>query len=220
MDKQAPLTDNAEPSTPRWARKPFVSGHGRAVVAIGFLALSIVVSLLTITIVHDYFFIGVSPITIGGSLLSAAVGAGCVVSFLLWFRRVYRNLPAIGAEGLAHSPGSAVAWWFVPLAQFWKPLKVATEIWHASDRTAVRNDDLARHARPMPALLAVWWMAWLSALVLGTFIAGPDRVHYQGYVVTTGILIATVYDILAAALAMAVILEIDRRQSSQQSKGG
>ena len=99
QDNQGPLTDNAEPSTPRWARKPFVSGHGRAMVAIGFLALSIVVSLLTITIVHDYFFIGVSPITIGGSLLSAAVGTGCVVSFLLWFRRVYRNLPAIGAVG-------------------------------------------------------------------------------------------------------------------------
>ncbi|TME30290.1 MAG: hypothetical protein E6I75_20765 [Chloroflexi bacterium] len=73
MDKQAPLTDNAEPSTPRWARKPFVSGHGRAMVAIGFLALSIVVSLLTITIVHDYFFIGVSPITIGGGELPSLV---------------------------------------------------------------------------------------------------------------------------------------------------
>src|SRR5438445_12193097 len=80
MDKQAPLTDNAEPSTPRWARKPFVSGHGRAMVAIGFLALSIVVSLLTLTIVHAYLFIGVSHITIGASLWRAAVGDGGIRS--------------------------------------------------------------------------------------------------------------------------------------------
>lgn len=109
----------------------FVSAHTRAMVAIGFLALSMLVSLLTISIVHDYFFIGFPPVVLGGSLLAVVVGAGCVVSFLAWFSRSYRNLRALGAEGLEYSPGVAVGWWFVPIGNCWKPFGVAVEIWKA-----------------------------------------------------------------------------------------
>lgn len=191
----------------------FVSAHTRAMVAIGFLALSMVVSLLTISIVHDYFFIGFPPFVLGGSLLGALVGAGCVISFLAWFSRSYRNLRALGAAGLEYSPGVAVGWWFVPLVNFWKPFRVAVEIWRASDPTRLKSDLASRAGMATPALLAIWWMAWLTALVLDNLVAAPDRVTYQGEVVTLPMVVAAGFDILAAALAMAVILEIDRRQS-------
>lgn len=191
----------------------FVSGRTRAMVAIGFLALSMVVSLLTISIVRDYFFIAFAPVVVGGSFLAALVGAGCVISFLFWFSRSYRNLRALGAEGLEYSPGVAVGWWFVPLVNCWKPFRVAVEIWRASDPTATKNDLASRAGMRTPALLAIWWMGWLTALVLDNLVAAPDRVTYQGGVVTLPMVVATGFDILAAALAMAVILEIDRRQT-------
>ena len=196
---------------------PFVSAHTRAMVAIGFLALSMVVSLLTISIVHDYFFVGFPPVVLGGSFFAALVGAGCVISFLVWFSRSYRNLRALGAEGLEYSPGVAVGWWFVPVVNCWKPFRVALEIWRASDPTAIKNDLASRAGMPTPALLAIWWMGWLTALVLDNLVAAPDRVTYQGEIVTLPMIVASGFDILAAALAMAVILEIDRRQSTRHA---
>ena len=195
----------------------FASAHTRAMVAIGFLALSMVVSLLTISIVHDYFFIGFPPVVLGGSLLAALVGAGCVVSFLAWFSRSYRNLRALGAEGLEYSPGVAVGWWFVPVGNCWKPFRVAVEIWKASDPTLRANDLASRASMPTPVLLAVWWMGWLTALVLDNLVGAPDRIQHQGEVITLAMVVAAGFDILAAALAMAVILEIDRRQSARHA---
>jgi hypothetical protein len=195
----------------------FVSARIRAMVAIGFLALSMVVSLLTISIVRDYFFIGVPPVVVGGSLLAALAGAGCVVSFLVWFSRSYGNLRALGGEGLEYSPGVAIGWWFVPVGNFWKPFRVAVEIWRASDPTTLKSDLASRAQMPTPALLAVWWMAWLTALILDNLVAAPDRIAYQGEVVTLPMVVASGFDILAAALAMAVILEIDRRQARRHA---
>jgi Domain of unknown function (DUF4328) len=195
----------------------FVSAHTRAMIAIGFLALSMVVSLLTISIVHDYFFLGFPPVVVGGSMLAALVGAGCVVSFLVWFRRSYRNLPALEAEGLEYSPGAAVGWWFVPIGNVWKPFRVAVEIWKASDPTAGANDLASRARMPTPALLAVWWMSWLTALGLDNLVGAPDRIKYQGEDITLPMVVAAGFDILAAALAMAVIVEIDRRQSAKHA---
>lgn len=193
----------------------FVSAHTRAMVAIGFLALSTAVSLLTISVVHDYFVFGAPPAAIGGSLLAGVVGTGCVVSFLLWFSRSYRNLRALGAEGLEYSPGVAIGWWFVPVANFWRPFQVAVEIWKASDPSTTRSDLSSRARMPTPALLAIWWMGWLTALVLDNFVAAADRVQYQGQVVTVPMVVGAAFDILAAALAMAVIVEIDKRQTAK-----
>ena len=195
----------------------FVSAHTRAMVAIGFLALSMVVSLLTISIVHDYFFIGFPPVVVGGSVLGALVGVCCVVSFLVWFSRSYRNLRALGAEGLEYSPGVAVGWWFVPVVNCWKPFRVAVEIWRASDPTTPKSDLASRAGMPTPALLAIWWMGWLTALVLDNLVAAPDRITYQGEMVTLPMIVASGFDILAAALAVAVILEIDRRQGMRHA---
>jgi hypothetical protein len=186
-------------------------------IAIGFLALSIVVSILTISIVHDYFFIAFPPVVVGGSFLAALVGAGCVISFLVWFSRSYRNLRALGAEGLEYSPGVAIGWWFVPVVNCWKPFQVAVEIWRASDPAAAKNDFASRAGMPTPALLAIWWMGWLTALVLDNLVAASDRITYQGAMVTPPMFVASGFDVLAAALAIAVILEIDGRQNTRHA---
>src|ERR1700694_141800 len=190
----------------------FVSAHTPAMVAIGFLALSMVASLLTISTCPEFLYMGFPPVVLGGSLLAAVVGAGCVVSFLVWFSRSYRNLRALGAEGLEYSPGVAIGWWFVPVGNCWKPFRVAVEIWNSSDPATPKNDLASRSRMPTPALLAIWWMGWLTALVLDNLVAAPDRVQYQGQVITLAMVVSAGFDILAAALAMAVILEIDRRQ--------
>lgn len=60
-------------------------------------------------------------------LLQLLVYLGTVVAFLVWFRRAYRNLPALGAESLRFSSGWAVGAWFVPFLNLVRPKQLADE---------------------------------------------------------------------------------------------
>ncbi|HEX6348402.1 MAG TPA: DUF4328 domain-containing protein [Candidatus Dormibacteraeota bacterium] len=93
-----------------------------------------------------------------GGLIYLGAHIATIVLFLLWIHRAYRNLGPLGAQGLRHSPGWAVGWWFVPFASLWKPYQVMREIWWHS-------------AGPGRAwtLLKVWWAAWLISNWVGNF---------------------------------------------------
>jgi hypothetical protein len=80
--------------------------------------------------------------------------------FLAWFFRVYANLPELGARHLEQSPGWAVAYWFIPFANFVMPYRAAQEIWQHSD------PDPRRPAATVPAslIVLVWWTVWLVPL--------------------------------------------------------
>jgi Domain of unknown function (DUF4328) len=193
----------------------FRSGHRRAVAAIVCLSLSIVVSVATVTIVHDYFVVWLGPLTLGGSLLAGMSGLSCVVSFLIWEYQAYRNLPALGASELEESPGSAVGWWFVPILNLWKPLRTMVEIWKASDPDTLATTPEGRKRMPFPVLPALWWTFLLLSLLIANLLAVPDRIAYQGEVVTIGMLLSAVMDVTVASLAIALIREIDRLQSQK-----
>ena len=55
------------------------------------------------------------------------------VLFLAWFRRVYRNLEALGARGLRFKTGWAFWGWFVPLLGLLRPKQLLDDVWRASD---------------------------------------------------------------------------------------
>ncbi len=197
---------------------PFASARTRGIVAIAFLALSIVQSVASLTILYDYFVVDIPPLKWGGSLLALPVGLACVVSFLFWFHRAYRNLRPLGAEELNHSAASATGWWFVPVAFFWKPVQAMVEIWKASNPDWTRSDRALRKTIGAPVLLVVWWTTYLSALLLDNVLAGPDRAFYEGQGVTKAMIVASAFDILAAVLTMAAILEINRRQTKSHDR--
>ena len=199
----------------------FRSAHSRAMWAIGFLATSIAVTILTLTVVNDYFYLtfgwGGDGLTLGGSMVQLLVGTGCVIAFLRWFSRAYRALPPLGAKELQFTSRSAVGWWFVPIAFFWVPLRIAIELWKGSDPSAATNHRASRRALSTPILLGVWWGTWLLALFLDNFWAAPQRVALQGQELTTAIAVAGLVDIAAAGLAIAVVAQIDLRQSSRRA---
>ena len=82
-----------------------------------------------------------------------------VVAFLMWISRASKNLSALGASNQKFSPGSAVAWWFIPIASLWVPYKVTREIWVESHPERLRP----------PAWFRVWWATWVVSIVLGYF---------------------------------------------------
>lgn len=95
---------------------------------------------------------GVSQLLV---LVVAYVLGGC------WIVRVARNARALGAQGMAVSPGWAVGWYFIPFANLIKPFRAMDEIWRASASPA-RWQQLAS-----PTLLRVWWGCWLVVAFMG-----------------------------------------------------
>ena len=139
----------------------------------------------------------------------------CVVSFLVWFVRAYRNAEALGGDGLRSSPRGAVGWWFVPILNLFKPKQIANDVWRASSPELPLERQRQWDLGDPPFLLLAWWLAFLVAGAAGNYalrygrraetveeLQRLDRIYMA----------ADSLDALAAALAIVVITLLTRRQ--------
>lgn len=96
------------------------------------------------------------------------VGIAQIVVFVLaavfvgrWIYFSNRNVRLLGATGLKNTPGWAVGWYFVPIANLWKPYQAMKEIWQAS------ANPLEWFGQERTPLLPLWWLFWLVSNVIG-----------------------------------------------------
>ena len=203
-------TEGAGPDAPTWAR-PYKSARTRAVMATIALSLILANIVLFVWITLNYnAVVGLlgdeKTLESWSTLLSLTLLSGGVLSFLLWFARSYRNLPALGAHELKYSPRSAVGWWFVPFASMVLPLLVAIELSRASDPSIRPNGRSERRQAPFPTLLLTWWVAFMAATILAGLPISSQEVLW--FAVLAGL------EILAAGLAIAVIWTVQLREDA------
>jgi hypothetical protein len=86
---------------------------------------------------------------------------GTVVVFSMWVYRASANLHALGSPGLRFTPGWAVGWYFVPIANLWKPYQAMKEIWRASKNPSNWQ------AETTSPLLGWWWFWWIVSSIAG-----------------------------------------------------
>ncbi|MET9615624.1 DUF4328 domain-containing protein [Kitasatospora indigofera] len=133
--------------------------------------------------------------------ISLPLMVATVVVFLCWFRRCLLNAQCVAPGTQRYSAGLAVGAWFVPVAMWWIPRRVALDIWRAGT----------------PAggtwLIEAWWAAWLAKTVGGA-VAARSGARPYGY---------SVYDevvgVVAAVLAILVIRRITERQGAGARAG-
>ncbi|MFJ4679230.1 DUF4328 domain-containing protein [Kitasatospora sp. NPDC088783] len=121
---------------------------------------------------------------------------GGIVVFLCWFRRCRRNAEVFAPGTHRYAPGFAVGAWFIPLAMWWIPRRVALDIHRASGTGGTWVVD-------------AWWAAWL-AKTLGGVIAIRFQDHPDGfspYHQVTGV--------AAAALAILFIRQVTAGQDEK-----
>ncbi|MFD8982283.1 DUF4328 domain-containing protein [Streptomyces sp. NPDC059564] len=58
----------------------------------------------------------------------------CAVVFVAWFHRIRRCAGAFAPNGFTSGPGWAIGAWLVPLANLWRPFRIAVEMWTACVR--------------------------------------------------------------------------------------
>jgi hypothetical protein len=138
-----------------------------------------------------------------------------VVVWLLWQYRAHANLRAMGAGNLRFTPGWVVGWWFIPFANFVFPYRTVRELVKASDPTSGVADWAARRT---PAMIGLWWAAFLLRTVLNTIANSTTRnATSAGQIVQghTVALVGIVLEIAAGIFAILIVREVDRRQSAK-----
>ena len=212
---------------------PFASGHTRAVFAMTFLALVMVVHLLSAGSSYmqignlESFRAGVvfTPREIHFQIVRLAIlGYGgtilywaSAISFLMWLHRSQRNLPALGNRQPEFSPAWAVGGWFIPVYNLVHPYLVASALWKGSDPEN-HNLFLAKGGRT-PALVRFWWGLFLAmnftysvASFIVRFNSAP-KVSVDGLITGSWVFIAGCLLSLPAGLAAILLVRgIDRNQ--------
>lgn len=92
-----------------------------------------------------------------------------VISSLFLIYRYCANALANGAE-MNTTPGWSIAWYFIPIANLWKPYQAMREIWlgHMADGDKSGSDNL----------IGYWWVVWILALFAGRYSGRvSDRVN-------------------------------------------
>ncbi len=153
-------------------------------------------------------------------VVSAAAGIPSAVLFLMWFHRVYRNLPALRNAVLTTTPGWAVGWWFIPVANLWMPYRIASEIWCGSvpTRDAERLHNPRRGRRS--SLVLAWWLLILAPFVIGlafTIIRANLTFHgNDGELLShTSNLMVGVISALSGIVTVALIAAITKNQAAR-----
>ncbi len=140
------------------------------------------------------------------------------VLFMIWVYRSTKNLGAFGCEGLRYSPGWAVGWFFIPLANLVMPVLVMTEISKASQPYADQKD---WRSFPLPAVIPIWWAIYIGTFFVSLIIVlinrGPAE-EKNLTPVTISIVILCSWEILWAVLSMCVIRRITAQQGDKYER--
>jgi hypothetical protein len=214
------------------AGEPFVSARGRALVVLALFGAYIVITLCSVGL--SLMRLTTEPVVLGGGapdeqftldqLLQFFVGLGnllvyvaLVVAFLVWLHRVSKNVPALGnpKSKVEFTPGWAVGWFFIPLANLVMPYRAVREVWEKSDPAARTESDVMFTPPSSGGLLLAWWVCWIASNVVSNI-----AVRLQNGAGTAGaagalagvMIFSDLLDIAAAVLAVLVVRGLDRRQ--------
>ncbi len=197
-----------------------------ALTAIELLALANRYSVL-----HRYELGGaVAPSTIHAAdtavkVTTNVIGAILLVTIVIWCiwqHRAQSNAGQLAAGGLHFSPGWAVGWWFVPVADLWKPFQTVRELWKGSHGPAWQGIRTWR-------VIGWWWALWLVSWIQiwtgsGSFSVGLGT-ESRAPVTSAQLishdrwqLIAQGVRIVAALLAIAIVRSVTRLQAASQAR--
>jgi len=135
-----------------------------------------------------------------------------VISFLMWFRRAYENVPAVAGIATKYSPGWAVGGFFVPILNVFRPYQIAREMWIATLGTSIGY-----------GLVGFWWFLFLAMDLLASASA---RMMQRAQTVaamrtaTAYSIAADIASVLCAAAAVFLVLRIQRGQVSRWAGRG
>lgn len=147
------------------------------------------------------------------AIVELALFVGCAVVFLIWLYRASANARALGARDMMVSPGWAVGWYFVPLANLGMPYVTMRDLWKASAKPRDWQIESA------PATVTLWWGCWIVANLTGVIAFRLElEMGSEALPATYGLsLVSEIFTIPAALLLTRIIAGIQAMQ--ERAKG-
>jgi len=142
-------------------------------IEVGLAALLSLMLLMELAVSFEYVAIRAFRDANAGALYSAygclgtltvPVRLTCGVLFLVWIYLANKNVRALGARGMEHTPGWCVGWFFVPIANLYMPYQAIREVYQASDPEA---DALSWPSSRVSSEIGQWWSLVILCGVLG-----------------------------------------------------
>lgn len=140
-----------------------------------------------------------------------------VIIYLTWVYKAHFNLSLLGAKNLRYSHASAIWWWFVPIANLWKPYSVLKEIMINSQKFVYGSIQNSKFG----ILLILWWILHLPSSFLdkiGNKMGDPSTL--SGYQLLLNMaLLQSALVILISVINFYLIYNVDKWQRrTNQSK--
>jgi hypothetical protein len=167
-----------------------------------------------------------SSVPVPLAALASLLGLGVIIVWLLWQERVTENVWAQG-NVIKTTPGWAVGWWFIPVANLWMPAVALYRVARAS---------IGSRDGSVGLLVGAWWAAYVASrvvfLAIGAAVAMGSVIRAIGDVPTkpSEVLVldltrtfhqiapwslaASLMALPAAALAIAMVSRIDQAQGA------
>jgi hypothetical protein len=94
------------------------------------------------------------------------------IIFIRWFRRAYYNLHLV-VDKLNHSEGWAAGFWFIPIANMYRPFQIMKELFGETINYLRKNNIESN----IPSLKPInwWWSLWIINEILGRIIFQYSR---------------------------------------------
>jgi hypothetical protein len=144
-------------------------------------------------------------------IVVAAVYLGTIVIWLVWQHRGQANLHALSIRGLTFSPGWAVGWWLIPVANLWKPFQTVRELWKASS-----GDEAWWRIATWP-VIGWWWACWIAFNILYNATIrfwGSDSATLEALIAGDWFsIMGDVVSLVAGILAISIVRVVTERQA-------
>ncbi len=98
-----------------------------------------------------------------GALVYALFAVAMVIAIVvvaMWIHGAHANLRAAGMIGLEFTPGWAVGWYFIPIANLFKPFQAMRELWN---RSLAEDEGFGQDT---PSRLKTWWGTWIAGNIV------------------------------------------------------
>jgi hypothetical protein len=175
-------------------------------------------STLPRTAVYSELFLASDTVSLLVGLPQFALLVAVGVVFLMWLFRTSRNLRTLAGMAMRFTPGWTVGWFFVPIANLFKPYQAVKEIWLVSHRHA-QIPLLGQKGSDGPHALVAWWWALylLSAMAdNAAFRMSMAASDVAGYLSST---VATAVSDVAAVIVLTCTLLLVTRIAAAYEAG-
>jgi hypothetical protein len=205
-----------DPMTYAQPMQGYVSARGRATAI--WIMVMVQLVMLGLSVLGGVS--ALSSIGAGGStaLFTAALSGGLAILgglmmiatfivFLTWVYRSIANLPALGSMNCRYTPGWAVGWWFIPIANLVHGYKIMATIWEESQPPLVNENGF--YLPRKSAIVGWWWALYLMTTVLSWSTRNSNASLHS---ILTSLTVLSMLEIVQGVLFMIMVRGAQKRQ--------